>query len=203
MSPWLDQAPAVVHAWYGGQQAGHGLADVLLGSTNPSARLPFTVPAAEDDLPHFERDADHVTYDRWHGWWRAERLGLAPTFPFGFGLSYTTFEIGNVAAVTDGDAVVVHCSVANTGERDGADVVQVYARFAESDTPRRLVGFGRVEVAAGSVVDHVIRVPADRFRQRNVIDHTWVLPAGPIELTVGRHASDAGVVVDVLLPSAG
>ncbi len=94
MADWNESVPAIVQAWYGGQQAGHGLADVLFGDVNPSARLPFTVAADESHLPDFDREADHVVYDRWHGWWRAEHEGHIPTYPFGFGLSYTTFELG-------------------------------------------------------------------------------------------------------------
>ena len=81
----------MVQCWYGGGQAGPGLADVLFGAVNPSARLPFSVPVQEDDLPPFDRDATHVRYDRWHGWWHLERSGRTPAFPFGYGLSYTTF----------------------------------------------------------------------------------------------------------------
>ena len=199
VSPWLDRVPAVVQAWYGGQQAGHGLADVLTGVVNPSARLPFTVPADEADLPHFDRNADQIVYDRWHGWWRAERLGLAPAFPFGFGLSYTTFEIEHVAAVAERDAFVVHASVVNTGDRDGAEIVQVYARVDDADAPRRLVGFGRVEVAAGAEGAVAITVPFDRFARRS--GGAWVHPTGPVEITVARSATDDGAPFDVLLPA--
>ncbi|MBV9412522.1 MAG: glycoside hydrolase family 3 C-terminal domain-containing protein, partial [Acidimicrobiia bacterium] len=95
-SEWIDSVPALVHAWYGGCQAGPGLADVLLGDVNSSARLPFSVVVEEDDLPAFDRDASTFRYDRWHGWWHLARSGRAPAFPFGFGLSYTTFALGDV-----------------------------------------------------------------------------------------------------------
>ncbi len=101
-SEWIDAVPAVVQAWYGGCQAGPGLADVLLGAVNPSARLPFSVPVDEADLPPFDRDATRFRYDRWHGWWHLARHGTTPAFPFGFGLSYTTFALTDVE-VTAGD----------------------------------------------------------------------------------------------------
>ena len=72
---WIDAVPAVVQAWYGGCPAGPGLADVLLGAVNPSARLPFSVPVDEADLPPFDRDATRFRYDRWHGWWHLARTG--------------------------------------------------------------------------------------------------------------------------------
>jgi beta-glucosidase len=149
VTEWVDSVAAVAQPFYGGQQAGHGLADVLFGVVDPSARLPFTVPVDESHLVEFDRDADRFNYDRWHGWWRAEREGLAPAFPFGFGLSYTTFELGPLVAELEADRIVARCSVTNTGERDGADVVQVVAALPEPGAPRRLVGFRRVVVAAG------------------------------------------------------
>ncbi|MFP5487007.1 MAG: glycoside hydrolase family 3 C-terminal domain-containing protein [Acidimicrobiia bacterium] len=195
VSGWIDRVAAVVQAWYGGQQAGIGLADVLFGAENPSGRLPFTVPTDPAHLPDFVRDADHVVYDRWHGWWRAERLGHEPQFPFGFGLSYTTFEVTDVAVHETADRCVVGCTVVNTGERDGADVVQVYARFADPEVPPRLVGFRRVEVPAGGSAPVDIEIPADRFTQREPTTRSWRPPAGDVELTVARHAGDPGQVV--------
>lgn len=188
VSGWIDRVPAVVQAWYGGQQAGHGLADVLFGAVNPSARLPFTVPCDPSHLPHFDREANAIDYDQWHGWWRAERLGLKPQFPFGFGLSYTSFEISD-ASVEDLDGCHrVSCTVANTGARDGADVVQVYARFGDDAVPSRLVGFQRVEVAAGSSVRVTIEVPLSRLARRDPVTKSWRVPDGPVDLVVARHA---------------
>lgn len=132
-----------------------------------------------------------MVYDRWHGWWRAEHLAHDPQFPFGFGLSYTTFEIADVEIEhrENGDRVV--CTVANTGDRDGAEVVQVYARFADPEVPRRLVGFRRVEVAAGASAHVEIDIPADRFLQRDPATRSWRPPAGTVELTVARNATDS------------
>lgn len=190
VSGWVDRVAAVVQAWYGGQQAGHGLADVLFGIENPSGRLPFTVPTDPSHLPGFDRETDHVVYDRWHGWWRAEHLEQAPQFPFGFGLSYTTFEITDAGAVESDGGCVVSCAVANTGDRDGAEVVQVYARFAEPDTPSRLVGFRRVEVAAGGSTPVEIEIPGDRFLRRDSQGRTWRRPSGRVELLIAGHAGD-------------
>ncbi|MGA1074387.1 MAG: beta-glucosidase family protein [Ilumatobacteraceae bacterium] len=188
VSGWVDRVAGVVQAWYGGQQAGHGLADVLFGAENPSGRLPFTVPADPAHLPDFDRDADRVTYDRWHGWWRAERLGHRPQFPFGFGLSYTSFRITDASVRSTDDGWTAECTLSNTGDRDGADVVQVYARFADPDVPPRLVGFQRVAVAAHRSVPVEITVPADRLLQRDPGNGSWRAPDGPVEVVVARHA---------------
>lgn len=188
VSGWIERVPALVQAWYGGQQAGHGLADVLFGSVNPSGRLPFTVPTDPAHLPDFDREADHVIYDRWHGWWRAERLRHEPQFPFGFGLSYTSFELTDSSVHVSRDSVTATCTVSNTGDIDGADVVQVYARFTDPTVPPRLVGFRRVEIGAGDAVPVEISVPAERLHRRHPTDGTWRPPDGDVTFEVVRHA---------------
>jgi beta-glucosidase len=190
MADWADEVGAIVQPFYGGQEAGNGLADVLFGATGPSARLPFTVPTDESHLPPFDRDADRFTYDRWHGWWRAERDGHAPAYPFGFGLSYTTFELGEFSAAVEGDEIVVTGSVRNTGSRDGADVVQVYAALPDGDAPRRLVGFARVEVTAGATAPVTVRVTHRSLATRDPDVHAMVVPSGRYTLTAARFATD-------------
>jgi beta-glucosidase len=190
MTEWLDDVPAVVQAWYGGSRAGEGLADVLVGDVNPSARIPFSVPVDEADLPPFDRNAATFTYDRWHGWWHLARNGTAPLFPFGFGLSYTTFELDDVDVTADGATIDIRGTVRNLGQRNGADVVQVYAELADSDAPRRLIGFGRIEVAAGAEAPFHLRVPVDRLGRRDVASRSWQPATGTHRIIVGRDATD-------------
>jgi beta-glucosidase len=199
-SEWLDAVPAVVQAWYGGCEAGPGLTDVLLGVVNPSARLPFSVPTDESDLPPFERNATTFRYDRWHGWWHLARTGSTPAFPFGFGLSYTTFALAEVDVSVDDQQVRVRGAVRNTGERDGADVVQVYAELPDPDAPARLVGFARVEVRARATATFEMFVPFDRLATRDPERHTWRPGAGPHRFHVARFAGDpdaATVVIEL------
>jgi len=194
VSEWLEHVPAVVQCWYGGCEAGPGLADVVFGDVNPSGRLPFTVPVVEADLPAFDRDARSFTYDRWHGWWHLRHTGTAPAFPFGFGLSYTTFALEEVEVSDDGDGIRVTGSVRNTGERDGADVVQVYATLPDPGTPERLIGFTRVEVPATGSTRFDIVVAPDRLRTRDPASHAWRTAAGTYGITVARHAADPAAV---------
>jgi beta-glucosidase len=194
VSDWIDAVPALVYAWYGGCEAGPGLADVLLGTENPSARLPFSVPVDESDLPAFDRDATTFVYDRWHGWWHLARNGAVPQFPFGFGLSYTVFELGEVDVAVADDVIEVRATLANTGRRDGADVVQVSAVLPDRDAPPRLVGFARVEVGAGTTASVAIRVPVDRLQTRDPDAHCWRAPSGTHRIVVGRHAGDPAAV---------
>jgi beta-glucosidase len=193
MSAWASNVPAIVQSWYAGMEGGHGLADVLLGHRNAEGRLPFTVPVSEEHLPHFERDAEAITYDRWHGWWKFERDGLVPHFPYGFGLSYTSFERGPFTITVDEHAVEVHGSVTNQGTRAGAEIVQVYAGPAAGDRaprPRRLMGFARIEVAPGEKADVALSIPRGRFSVRSARGHRWVPAAGPYVVEIGRWVGD-------------
>ncbi|HUC33972.1 MAG TPA: fibronectin type III-like domain-contianing protein, partial [Ilumatobacteraceae bacterium] len=147
-----------------------------------------TIPADEADLPAFDRDAKSFTYDRWHGWWRMQREGIAPAYPFGHGLSYTTFALGDAEVVLDGDTIVVSGSVSNTGDRDGADVVQVYAELPDPQSPARLIGFARVDVAAGTTEAFTIIVPTSRLERR--VDGAWMSPSGRHLIRLARNAGD-------------
>lgn len=187
MSEWDSWVPAIVQAWYPGMEGGHGLADVLLGRVDASGRLPFSVPTDEAHLPAFDATATAVTYDRWHGWWHLEREGHRPAYPFGFGLSYTTFELGPATVTASAGEIRVTTTVRNTGARRGSDVVGLYLRVP-GDRPR-LVAFARgdVDPDAEAVVDFV--EPAGPW---------WT--GDPTVLRVARHATDPGVVPTLTRP---
>jgi beta-glucosidase len=189
---WRTRVPAIAQVWYSGMQGGTGVADVLTGAADATGRLPFSVPTDAAHLPPFDRDADAVRYDAWHGYWRLARDGHTPAFPFGFGLSYTTWATGPASVEEDGDDLVVRTRVTNTGSHDSADVVQVYGgRPADTTRPaRRLVGFARVAVRAGATEAVEVRVPWSRLAVRDGGNRTWVLPAGRYALVVGRHSAD-------------
>jgi beta-glucosidase len=190
ISEWLESVPAVVQSWYAGSQAGPGLADVLFGAVNPSGRLPFSVPINETDLPDFDRDATNFMYDRWHGWWHLAREGIEPLFPFGFGLSYATFEIDAVTVEVGPDGIDVSGSVINLSEVGGADVVQIYARLPDPELPSRLAAFVRVEVAAGARAPFRTLIAFDRLATWNPTEKSWIWLAGQHVLTVSRSARD-------------
>jgi beta-glucosidase len=197
-SEWIDDVAAVVQSWYGGAEAGPGLADVLTGAVNPSGRLPFTVPVDESHLVPFDRDATSVTYDRWHGWWRAARNGIAPAYPFGFGLSYTTFTLDDVVVSLVGSTIAVKGTVRNTGDRDGADVVQIYVSLPGADVPARLIGFTRADVPAGGQTPFEVVIPVERLATRDSAGATWRAPVGRHAITIGRFAGDPGATTVLL-----
>jgi beta-glucosidase len=142
VEPWIDAVAAVLQVWYPGMEGGTAIASIVTGATNPSGRLPFAVPTNEAHLPAFDPDATAVVYDRWHGQWLLDREGYRARYPFGFGLSYTAFELG---AQRENDRSI-RIEVRNRGKRDGAAVVFL---FREEGPTRRLVGFRKLRVAAG------------------------------------------------------
>jgi beta-glucosidase len=187
---WRAHVPGVVMAWYSGMEGGRALADVLLGRVEPSGRLPFAIPTSEEHLPFFDRDATAITYDRWHGQRLLDRLGVPAAFPLGFGLSYTTFALGDARAKRTGDeSAEVAATVTNTGARDGRHVVQVYAtRPGVGD--RVLIGFAPVEVPAGTTVPVTVPVSLRPLAvwQDDVAE--LVLPDGDVAVEVSAHAGD-------------
>ncbi|MCS6556834.1 glycoside hydrolase family 3 C-terminal domain-containing protein [Curtobacterium flaccumfaciens] len=195
--PWRNDVAAVLLTWFGGQEYGNALADVLTGAQEPGGRLPTTWPVAMADVPVLDvtpvdgkvayDEGVHVGYRAWL------RVGTDPAYPFGHGLGYTTWSIDGVSAtptVREGDAVIVTATVANTGERAGKHVVQVYASRAESavDRPVRwLVGFAPVRLAAGASTEVSIEVPARAFAHW---DGSWQYESGTFTLHVGASVVD-------------
>jgi beta-glucosidase len=195
--PWRDDVAAVLLTWFGGQEYGNALADVLTGAQEPGGRLPTTWPATMADVPVLDVTPTDgkVSYDEgvhigYRAWLRA---GTAPAYPFGHGLGYTTWAIDGVTAtptVREGDAVIVTATVANTGDRAGKHVVQVYASRAGSavDRPVRwLVGFAPVRLAAGESTEVSIEVPARAFAHW---DGSWQYEPGTFTLHVGASVTD-------------
>ena len=193
ISEWDTEVPAVVQSWYSGMEGGHGLADVLLGTVDATGRLPFSVPRSASDLPAFERDAEHFTYDAWHGYWHLERNGVAPAYPFGFGLSYTTIALEGAEAALEDGVIHVSATLHNHGARSGSDVVQVYAHRQGADRPARLVGFARVEVEEGESRSIDIAIPTTTLAERDLESHSMVVRPGTYRLRVARHAVDPGI----------
>ncbi len=196
VTPWIAGPAATLLIWYPGMEGGHALADVLTGAAAPGGRLPFAVPVRQGDLVHFDRDATSETYDLFHGQWHLDRTGTEPAFPFGFGLSTTTFALDDLHVADAHDAVSVR--VTNTGPRDGATVVQVYAGYEASAYERptvRLVGFRRVEVGPGGHVH--VAVPVD-LRMLDVrVDGRMTREPGTVVLRAAFHARDPGVTASI------
>jgi beta-glucosidase len=198
MEEWRHDVAAIVLAWYAGMEGGAALADVLLGTSEPGGRLPFTIPQDEDFLPPFDRTATSVTYDRWHGQRLLDREGRQAAYPLGFGLSYTSFVIDDVQVSHDraADAIDVRAVVENAGARPGGHVVQVYASRPEPGD-RFLVGFARVQLDAGQRAPVTIRVPLERLASWRGPGR-WGLIPGTYRFDVGASAADPASVSTTL-----
>ena len=190
-------------AWYPGVQGGHAVADVLLGDANPSGRAPMSFPASIEDLQAFPRMALDVTYDRYHGYQRLDKNGVAPFIPFGFGLSYTMFAYDSLTANTrsvgqDG-VVTLRLSLSNTGTRAGVETVQVYAGAVSPtvDLPvRKLVGFTQARLEAGDSTTIELEVPVRELAYYEE-GEGWVVEPGLYKLEVGPNVGDLPTSVEV------
>lgn len=201
---WRGSVSGIVLGGYAGMEGGNGLADVLLGAADASGRLPFAIPTDEAHLPYFDRDASAITYDRWHGQRLLDRLGVPAAFPFGFGLSYTTFVIaGAAASVTGEEAGEVAVTVTNTGSRDGRHVVQVYGvRPGVGD--RVLLGFAPVFLAAGESRSFTVPVSLRPLSVWSAEADDLVPPSEEsVQIAVGAYAGDPDAAHAVLALSAG
>jgi beta-glucosidase len=196
---WRDRVPAVLVAWYPGMEGGAALANVLLGAAEPGGRLPFAVPVDESHLPAFDRNATSATYDRWHGQRLLDRDGHTPAFPLGFGLGYTSFALGDLLVEQSEDHLDVQVSVANTGERAGRHVVQVYALPDDGRTAqeRVLLGFAAVRLDHGERRDVRIRAALSPLTTRVGPRH-WRLRDGTYRIEVGSFAGDPGALTQTV-----
>ncbi|MGH0033670.1 MAG: beta-glucosidase [Myxococcota bacterium] len=204
MEAWRRRVAAALMLWYPGMEGGNALAEVLFGAVNPSGRLPFSVPKRAEDLPFFDRDAQSIEYDLWHGYTKLERDCVEPAFPFGFGLSYTEFEFAHpsVARVDDGETLHVAVEVANTGSVDGEVVTQVYAgpASARADHPRKkLCGFRKDFLGAGERRTVCVDVATRELAWFDAEGRCWRIDAGPWRIGVGASSRDADLR-DVRVP---
>lgn len=189
---WEDAAPAILYSFYSGMEGGTALARILWGQVNPSARLPFTIPTDERHLPQVDFfHADTIRYEYDHGYRKLDRDGNCPAYPFGFGLSYTTFQYGKAAVTVREQALEVSVRVRNTGERAGTEVVQVYLAYPESQVERHvkeLKGFERVALLPGEEKTCIISIPFEEMKYYDETTGSWVLEKGPVDVLVGPCA---------------
>ncbi|HXZ72473.1 MAG TPA: glycoside hydrolase family 3 C-terminal domain-containing protein, partial [Streptosporangiaceae bacterium] len=190
--PWAEDAAAVLLSWFGGQEFGNALADVLLGDAEPGGRLPMTWPASEEGLPS-PRPADGVLDYReglFVGYRAFDRDGREPLFPFGHGTGYTSWSYDSMT-VADGPAGLAVCvRVRNTGPRRGREVVQVYASRPGSAVERPakwLAGFAAVDADPGETVEVGILLPERVFQHWS--DAGWVIEPGPFTLSAGPSSA--------------
>ncbi|AXC11460.1 Beta-glucosidase [Acidisarcina polymorpha] len=214
--PWVDSPAAILEAWYAGSDGANALGNVLFGSVNPSGKLPNTFPKSEADLPHptivkpppasenftgpvapavraAGLPAFQATYDEGlkvgYKWYDAENKPVL--FPFGYGLSYTTYDYTGLT-VTPGQSVEVTFTVANTGGRNGSEVAEVYAALPASadEPPKRLVGFTKVKLQTGEKRTVTVEVDPKYLSIFDVKKNDWSLVPGDYTFMVGGSSAD-------------
>ena len=215
--PWVRQVNAIVEAWYAGSKGADAVANVLFGEVNPSAKLPITFPLSDADLPHptivkppvesttQSGDPDNwkkiaaglppfqISYDEGlkvgYKWYDAEKKPVL--FPFGHGLSYTTYSYSNLK-VEPGKKIRASFTLQNTGTRDGAEVAEVYASLpaAADEPPKRLVGWSKVKLKAGESREVVVEIDRQYLSVYDPGAHGWKLVPGEYSFQVGGSSQD-------------
>jgi beta-glucosidase len=209
LTPWLSRVAGVLEAWYPGQENGNAIAAVLFGDVNPSGRLPITFPASDHQTPVADPQRwpgvnDVATYSEGllvgYRWWDA--TGQRPLFPFGYGLSYTTFRHDHLRLSKQCRDVVVRVRVTNTGRRVGADVVQLYVGFPakSGEPPRQLKAFKKITLAPGRDAQVRFRLSARDFSRWNTRRHAWVSDPGTYRIMVGSSSRDISATGSLKLP---
>jgi len=210
--PWAAQVPAILEAWYPGRAGGKAIANVLTGRVNPSGHLPVTFYASEAQLPRpvrpgnsSEMDVFDIDYSEGAavGYKWMDAKNLQPLFPFGHGLSYTSFDYGPIAAAPGPNGSVrVQVTLRNSGRRAGMAVGQVYASPAAGgwEAPKRLVGFTKVELAPGASKTVAVDVDPRLLAMFDESAHAWRIAPGSYRLMLGASASDLRGNAIVMLP---
>ena len=216
--PWVNEVPAILQGWFLGSEAGSALASVLVGDVNPSGKLPFTFPVKLEDVGAHKlgeypgnkedldtkRDTVNATYheDIFVGYRWADKEKIKPLFPFGHGLSYTTFAYGKPSAdkktMTADDTISFTVNVKNTGTCEGQEVVQLYISDKKSSLPRpikELKGFKKVRLAPGEEKAVTLTIDRKALSFFDDIRHEWVAEPGKFEAIIGSSSKDIRGIV--------
>ncbi len=196
MTPWLDSVPVVLQTWYPGQEGGTALAEILFGNVNPSGRLPVTFERRWEDNPahdsYYPSDSTkHVVYKEgvFVGYRGYEHNGTKPLFPFGYGLSYTTFAYRNLSVARTGNNIAVSFDVANTGKREGDEVAQVYVGDKHANVPRpakELKGFTKIHLRPGETRHVTVKLDRRSFSYYDINLKQWHIDPGEFDILVGQ-----------------
>jgi beta-glucosidase len=216
MAPWVDHIPALLEAWYPGQQGGDALAQILFGEFNPSGRLPISIERRwEDNASHDsyypKAGSKKVEYSEgiFVGYRHFDKSSAKPLFPFGYGLSYTSFAYKNLMITppsanqqgTD-QQVTLTFDVTNTGARAGADIAEIFVGDHHAPVPRpvkELKGFAKVNLSPGETKTVTVKLDRRAFSYFDVNQHAWTLAPGDFDLFVARSAADIELTGKVAL----
>jgi beta-glucosidase len=216
LMPWVDRVAAILDAWYPGEEDGNAVAAVLFGDVDPSGKLPITFPKSLADLPantpeQYPGVNGEVKYSEgvFVGYRHYDAKGIEPLFPFGFGLSYTTFAFSRLTispkSVSPGHpTVAIDFDVANTGQRAGAEVAELYVGFpsstAVSEPPEQLKGFEKLQLRPGESGHAHVLLSARAFSYWNTQTHGWAVMPGSYRILVGASSRDIRLEGSLRIP---
>jgi beta-glucosidase len=212
--PWVGDAPAILQAWYPGQECGNAIADVLYGDAEPGGRLPQSFPRRWSDNPTYSENPEvypgrngQVSYKEgvFIGYRHYEREGITPLYAFGHGLSYTSFALSDLHVAHQDENVRVEFAVANTGSRPGSTVAQVYIGDNEASVPRpvrELKAFRKVMLEPGESTTVQVDLPVRAFAFFDVASRCWRVEAGKFTISVGFSAIDLAANAELHLQAS-
>lgn len=201
--PWLSKAKALVHAWYGGNETGNAIADVLFGDINPSGKLGLSWPLLVQDNPtflNFRTEKGRVLYgeDVFMGYRYYEKMQKRVAFPFGYGLSYTTFEYTNLKVSADAEEIKVSANIKNTGKVDGSEAVQVYVSPKAPSVIRpvkELKEFAKLNIKLGKLATASFTLSLkDSVSYFDEYQNAWCAEKGKYEIHVGPSSDDIELI---------
>ncbi|MDB5200820.1 MAG: glycoside hydrolase family 3 [Ferruginibacter sp.] len=202
MTQWIDQAPAILQAWYAGMEGGNAMAKIIFGQINPSGKLPMSFPKKLEDhgsqkLGEYPGDTTHLSVhymdDIYVGYRYYDTYKVEPQFAFGHGLSYTTFAYSNLRLTTSGKRATATFTIKNTGKTAGAETVQLYVHQDKSALPRpekELKGFNKVSLNPGEEKTISIEMDEDAFRYFSDVTNQWVMEPGSFQVLLGSSSRD-------------
>jgi len=203
MERWKDKVPAILMAWYPGMEGGNALADIIFGDVNPSGKLPIVFPKSEDQLPFFDNKVKKISYGYFHGYRLLDQNHQEPAFPFGFGLSYTTYQYSNLKLdrkqVGKSGKIAVSVDVKNTGRMAGEEVAELYIGYQGSkvDRPMKdLKGFARVSLLPGEAKSVTMEVKAQDLAFYDSRKNAWEIEEIEYIVYVGPSSREQDLLSD-------
>ena len=202
MNEWLDEVPALIAAWYPGQEGGNALADIIMGDVNPSGKLPTTFIKKWEDSPAYgnypEKEGEvHYEEGIFVGYRHFDKEKIEPLFPFGYGLSYTTFKYSdlkiNKKSIKETETVKISLNLENTGERAGAEIVQLYVQDIKASVERpvkELKGFKKVYLKPGEKKELTLELDKNALSFYDIVSKDWIAEKGKFKILIGSSSKD-------------
>lgn len=199
MERWREKVPAIIMAWYPGMEGGRAIADIILGNINPSGKLPIVFPKSSEQLPFFDSSTKKIEYGYYHGYKLMDKKDYDPTFPFGYGLSYNTYEYKNLRInkpkIKKGEKIEITVDITNKGDLNGDEIVQLYIGYENSlvDRPKKeLKGFTRVNLEPQETKTVSLNLDSNDLTYYNIETKQWVVEQIKYFIYVGpsSRASD-------------